>query len=63
MQKLFDNSPDLMFASLLGGRRLTKEQIERLRRMVALCSHWFNPLVWAMYVLSNRGADLQSVLS
>lgn len=36
MQKLFDSSPDLMFASLLGHQKLTKEQIERLRRMVAV---------------------------
>ncbi len=36
LQKLFDNSPDLMFASLLGHQKLTREQIERLRRMVAV---------------------------
>lgn len=24
----------------------------------ALCLHWFNPLVWAMYVLSNRDVEL-----
>lgn len=32
--KLFDDSPDLLFASLLGHRRLTDAQIEKLRRMV-----------------------------
>lgn len=31
--KLFDGSPELLFASLLGGKRLTKEQIQELRRM------------------------------
>lgn len=36
LHKLFDNSPDLMFASLLGHQKLTREQIERLRRMVAV---------------------------
>lgn len=36
LHKLFDNSPDLMFASLLGHQKLSKEQIERLRRMVAV---------------------------
>lgn len=35
LHKLFDNSPDLLFASLLGGRKLSKEQADRLRRMVA----------------------------
>ena len=25
---------------------------------LALCVHWFNPLVWAMYVLANRDLEL-----
>lgn len=25
---------------------------------VALCIHWFNPLVWVMYVLENRDIEL-----
>lgn len=33
--KFFDGSPDQLFASLLGSRKLSKEQIENLRRMVA----------------------------
>lgn len=33
--KLFENSPDKLFASLLGHQKLSKEQIENLRRMVA----------------------------
>lgn len=32
--KLFDNSPDLLFASLLEHRKLSKEQIDNLRHMV-----------------------------
>lgn len=35
LDKLFDGSPDLLFASLLGGKRLTKEQAEHLRHLVA----------------------------
>ena len=35
LHKLFDSSPDLLFASLLGHQRLSKEQIDNLRRMVA----------------------------
>lgn len=31
MGKLFDGSPDLLFASVLGGRKLSRDQIERLR--------------------------------
>ena len=33
--KLFDGSPDLLFASLLGRQELTKAQIEALRQMAA----------------------------
>ena len=33
--KLFDGHPDLLFASLLGQQKLSKEQIEKLRLMVA----------------------------
>lgn len=33
--KLFDGSPDLLFASLLGNQKLSREQIEKLRQMVA----------------------------
>lgn len=32
--KLFDNSPDLLFASLLERQKLSKEQIDSLRNMV-----------------------------
>ena len=35
LHKLFDSSPDLLFASLLGHQRLSKPQIENLRRMVS----------------------------
>lgn len=30
----------------------------KLLLTVALCIHWFNPLVWAMYILSNRDIEL-----
>lgn len=32
--KLFDGSPDLLFASLLDSRKLTAAQLERLRKLV-----------------------------
>ncbi|MEY8358146.1 BlaI/MecI/CopY family transcriptional regulator [Anaerotruncus colihominis] len=35
LHKLFDSSPDLLFASLLGYQKLSKAQIENLRRMVS----------------------------
>lgn len=35
LHKLFDSSPDLLFASLLGHQKLSKAQIDNLRRMVA----------------------------
>lgn len=34
LHKLFDGSPDLLFASLLGHQKLSKAQIEKMRRMV-----------------------------
>lgn len=32
--RLFDGSPDLLFASLLGSQKLSPEQIQRLREIV-----------------------------
>ena len=34
VDKLFDGSPELLFASLLGGKQLTEDQLQRLRRIV-----------------------------
>lgn len=34
IDKLFDGSPDLLFASLIGIRKLSKEQTDKLRQMV-----------------------------
>lgn len=33
--KLFDGSPDLLFASLLSSKKLSGQQLERLRRIIA----------------------------
>lgn len=35
LHKLFDSSPDLLFASLLGHQKLSRAQLDNLRRMVA----------------------------
>lgn len=35
LHKLFDSSPDLLFASLLGHQKLSTAQIDNLRRMVS----------------------------
>ncbi len=35
ISKLFDGSPDLLFASLLGSNKLTDEQIEHLKKLVS----------------------------
>ena len=32
--------------------------IRKLVFIVVLCVHWFNPLVWAMYILANRDIEL-----
>ena len=32
--RLFDGSPDLLFASLLSSQKLTREQLSRLRQMI-----------------------------
>lgn len=34
------------------------DAITKLFLIAALCIHWFNPLVWAMYILSNRDIEL-----
>lgn len=34
IDKVFDGSADKLFASLLGGRRVSREQLEHLRRMI-----------------------------
>ena len=34
MDKLFDGSPELLFASLLSSKRLSEEQLQRLRSIV-----------------------------
>ena len=34
MGKLFDGSPDLLFASVLNGKKLSREQIARLRQWI-----------------------------
>ena len=32
--------------------------LSKLLLIAAICVHWFNPLVWVMYVLSNRDLEL-----
>lgn len=34
------------------------DSITKLVLIAALCVHWFNPLVWAMYILANRDIEL-----
>ena len=34
------------------------DSITKLVLITGLCVHWFNPLVWAMYVLANRDIEL-----
>jgi beta-lactamase regulating signal transducer with metallopeptidase domain len=34
------------------------DTVTKLVLMVTLCVHWFNPLVWVMYVLANRDLEL-----
>lgn len=34
IDKVFDGSADKLFASLLGGKRVSREQLEHLRRMI-----------------------------
>ncbi len=34
------------------------DSITKLVLTAALCVHWFNPLVWAMYILANRDIEL-----
>lgn len=34
------------------------DSITKLVLIAALCVHWFNPLVWVMYILANRDIEL-----
>ncbi len=34
------------------------DTLTKLLLMMAVCVHWFNPLVWVMYVLANRDIEL-----
>ncbi len=34
------------------------DSIKKLVLILVLCVHWFNPLVWAMYILANRDIEL-----
>lgn len=37
-------------------RRL--DMLTKLIMIAAVCIHWFNPLVWVMYILFNRDLEL-----
>ena len=34
------------------------DSVTKLVLITVLCVHWFNPLVWAMYILANRDIEL-----
>ncbi len=34
------------------------DSVTKLVLIAVLCVHWFNPLVWAMYILANRDIEL-----
>ena len=34
------------------------DMVTKLIAALALCTHWFNPFVWAMYILFNRDIEL-----
>ena len=34
------------------------DSIKKFALIIVLCVHWFNPLVWAMYILANRDIEL-----
>ena len=34
------------------------DTLSKLLLIAAVCAHWFNPLVWVMYVLANRDLEL-----
>ena len=37
---------------------INHDNLKKLAAHLALCIHWFNPLVWVMYVLFNRDMEL-----
>ena len=59
--------PDFDWTDRVSAGLMLEHELVHIRRfdvafkallVVAVCLHWFNPLVWAMYVLANRDLEL-----
>ncbi len=51
-----DNLPYILAHELIHVRRC--DALAKLPVIAALCAHWFNPLVWLLFILTNRDIEL-----
>lgn len=55
----WENSSQLQYVLLHEYTHICRFDIVwKLIAILALCTHWFNPLVWVMYILFNRDIEL-----
>ncbi len=61
LPKEMDRGDEKALACILTHELVHVRRFDAAAKLVfaaALCVHWFNPLVWAMYVLANRDLEL-----
>ena len=55
----WENSQQLKYVLLHEYTHICRfDMVAKLIAALALCIHWFNPFVWAMYILFNRDIEL-----
>ena len=58
-KKDWENSQQLKYVLLHEYTHICRfDMVTKLIAALALCIHWFNPFVWAMYILFNRDIEL-----
>jgi beta-lactamase regulating signal transducer with metallopeptidase domain len=61
LPKIISSKDEWRLKYILAHELVHIKRFDTLRKWLlaaALCIHWFNPLVWAMYVLANRDIEL-----
>ena len=61
LPKKFDRSDETVLQYVLAHEYIHIRRFDAITKILfaaTLCVHWFNPLVWVMYVLANRDVEL-----
>ena len=61
LPKKFDRSDETVLQYVLAHEYIHIRRFDAITKILfasTLCIHWFNPLVWVMYVLANRDVEL-----